>query len=173
MSVDEAAALIPTRERGTDNCHVDDSRTLPFSRTRHVRNSFNGNREVKISRGTSRFAGLIPSVLVRLTRLMIILDGTEIEPTAGELVLNEFWRRDPSSRTEVPVRPSSPQPLWNGSGHSGARTPSNREADLQEDEDKTPPGHASGSGAPARASEPPPPKSPAVISPYEGRSETL
>ncbi|GAA5982689.1 hypothetical protein JCM10908_006746 [Rhodotorula pacifica] len=119
-------------------------RTLPFARTRQIRNSFNGNREVKISR-----------------------DGTEIEPTAGELVLNEFWRRDPASRTEVPLRPSSPQPIWHGSGHSGHRTPAG--AGSETDEDETPPGK----GAPARASEPPVPKSPAMVSPPEGRHETI
>ncbi|GAA5881754.1 hypothetical protein JCM3774_000863 [Rhodotorula dairenensis] len=129
-------------------------RTLPFARTRHIRNSFNGNREVKISR-----------------------DGTEIEPTAGELVLNEFWRREPASRTEVPLRPSSPQPVWHGSGRSsgsGYRTPAGTGAGSETDEDKTPPGKASsvGGGASARASEPPV-RSPAMVSPHEGRNETI
>ncbi|KWU45205.1 hypothetical protein RHOSPDRAFT_33148 [Rhodotorula sp. JG-1b] len=124
-------------------------RTLPFARTRHIRNSFNGNREVKISR-----------------------DGTEIEPAAGELVLNEFWRREPGSRTEIPMRPSSPQPIWNGSGHHNPS--SSRESET--DEDRTPPGHgkAGGAGASNRASEPPL-RSPAMASPppNEGRNETI
>ncbi|KAK4698587.1 hypothetical protein P7C70_g7685, partial [Phenoliferia sp. Uapishka_3] len=42
---------------------------IPFSRTRHIRNGFNMNKEVKISR-----------------------DGTEIEPSAGEKLIEEFWR---------------------------------------------------------------------------------
>ncbi|GAA5870507.1 hypothetical protein JCM1840_004784 [Sporobolomyces johnsonii] len=42
---------------------------LPFTRTRHIRNSFNGNREVKVSR-----------------------DGTEVEPSAGQALLDEFSR---------------------------------------------------------------------------------
>jgi len=42
---------------------------LPFSKTKNIRNSFNANREVKISR-----------------------DGTEIEPTAGEQLIAEFWK---------------------------------------------------------------------------------
>ncbi|KAM0756608.1 hypothetical protein T439DRAFT_321311 [Meredithblackwellia eburnea MCA 4105] len=41
---------------------------LPFLRTRHIVNSFNASREVKISR-----------------------DGTEIEPHAGALLMEEFW----------------------------------------------------------------------------------
>ncbi|BGP35624.1 hypothetical protein JCM10296v2_007465 [Rhodotorula toruloides] len=87
---------------------------LPFSRSRHIRNSFNGNREVKISR-----------------------DGTELEPTAGELLLNEFWRKDevapPSSageKVEVPLRPASPQPFFPGAGISALRE--------QDDEGTTP-----------------------------------
>ncbi|GAA5845178.1 hypothetical protein JCM3766R1_002097 [Sporobolomyces carnicolor] len=40
---------------------------LPFSRTRHIRNSFNGNREIKVSR-----------------------DGTEVEPGAGQALIDEF-----------------------------------------------------------------------------------
>ncbi|GAA6055685.1 hypothetical protein JCM3770_001020, partial [Rhodotorula araucariae] len=63
---------------------------LPFARTRHIRNSFNGNREIKVSR-----------------------DGTEIEPAAGELLLSEWWRTSPASSpgAEVPHRPASPQPV--------------------------------------------------------------
>ncbi|KAM0747386.1 hypothetical protein T439DRAFT_383505 [Meredithblackwellia eburnea MCA 4105] len=42
---------------------------LPFTRTKHIRNPFNSNREIKISR-----------------------DGTEVEPYAGEQLISEFWR---------------------------------------------------------------------------------
>ncbi|CAG8636353.1 3279_t:CDS:2 [Paraglomus brasilianum] len=42
---------------------------LPFTRTRHLRNPWNANREVKISR-----------------------DGTEVEPVVGERLLAEFHR---------------------------------------------------------------------------------
>ncbi|SGY85222.1 BQ5605_C009g05746 [Microbotryum silenes-dioicae] len=41
--------------------------TLPFSRCKHIRNEFNGNREVKISR-----------------------DGTEVEPSAGAALIEQF-----------------------------------------------------------------------------------
>ncbi|SCV74594.1 BQ2448_7623 [Microbotryum intermedium] len=43
------------------------SARLPFSRCKHIRNEFNGNREIKISR-----------------------DGTEVEPSAGAALLEEF-----------------------------------------------------------------------------------
>ncbi|GAA5927206.1 hypothetical protein JCM3775_002478 [Rhodotorula graminis] len=74
---------------------------LPFARTRHIRNSFNGNREIKISR-----------------------DGTEVEPTAGEQLLSEWWRdrKSPSSSSpadDAPQRPPSPQPVLGAS--SGAK----------------------------------------------------
>ncbi|TNY21558.1 YT521-B-like domain-containing protein [Rhodotorula diobovata] len=79
---------------------------LPFARTRHIRNSFNGNREIKISR-----------------------DGTEVEPTAGEQLLGEWWRdlhspKSSSSADDAPQRPPSPQPvldsaLTTGSGAKG------------------------------------------------------
>lgn len=49
-----------------------DSQKLAFHRTRHLRNSFNGNREIKISR-----------------------DGTELEPMVGQQLLELFWR-DPT-----------------------------------------------------------------------------
>ncbi|GAA5993762.1 hypothetical protein JCM11641_001013 [Rhodosporidiobolus odoratus] len=53
---------------------------LPFTKTRHIRNAFNGNREIKISR-----------------------DGTEVEPTSGEALLSAFWADDPSNRPEQPL----------------------------------------------------------------------
>ncbi|GAA5905905.1 hypothetical protein JCM6882_009066 [Rhodosporidiobolus microsporus] len=63
-------------------------RNLPFARTKHIRNSFNGNREIKISR-----------------------DGTEVEPSAGEALLSVFWADDadssPSSSGGVDKSPSS------------------------------------------------------------------
>ncbi|BGP52012.1 hypothetical protein JCM10450v2_007983 [Rhodotorula kratochvilovae] len=70
--------------------------TLPFSRTRHIRNSFNGNREIKVSR-----------------------DGTEVEPAAGELLLGEWWRSAPAA--EGPRRPASPQPVLAGEGAEAER----------------------------------------------------
>ncbi|KAM0790363.1 hypothetical protein ACM66B_003246 [Microbotryomycetes sp. NB124-2] len=50
------------------------SQSVPFVRTRHLSNSFNSNREVKICR-----------------------DGTEVEPIAGEQLVQEVMRRAPSS----------------------------------------------------------------------------
>ncbi|RUS15309.1 YT521-B-like domain-containing protein [Endogone sp. FLAS-F59071] len=44
---------------------------LPFSQTRHLRNPWNNNREVKVSR-----------------------DGTELETRVGERLLLEFWRAE-------------------------------------------------------------------------------
>ncbi|GAA6059146.1 hypothetical protein JCM10212_003893 [Sporobolomyces blumeae] len=67
---------------------------LPFARTRHIRNSFNGNREVKVSR-----------------------DGTEVEPAAGQALLDEFARapeatldvpRPRAHSTSKPPQPSQP-----------------------------------------------------------------
>lgn len=106
-------------------------------------------------------------------------DGTEIEPAAGELVLNEFWRREPGSRTEIPLRPSSPQPIWNGSsGHHHHHPSSSSSRESETDEDRTPPGNGhgkAGGGTSTRASEPPL-RSPAMASPpppNEGRNETI
>ncbi|GAA5964021.1 hypothetical protein JCM3765_007843 [Sporobolomyces pararoseus] len=55
---------------------------LPFSRTRHIRNSFNGNREIKVSR-----------------------DDTEVEPAAGQALIDEFDRvleSPPEAQTSAP-----------------------------------------------------------------------
>ncbi|GAA5991521.1 hypothetical protein JCM5350_005195 [Sporobolomyces pararoseus] len=57
---------------------------LPFSRTRHIRNSFNGNREIKVSR-----------------------DGTEVEPAAGQALIDEFGRVL-ESPPEAETSPSKP-----------------------------------------------------------------
>lgn len=54
---------------------------MPFLRTRHIINSFNSAREVKISR-----------------------DGTEIEPIAGDQLLRQFWfepKRLPTNPTTL------------------------------------------------------------------------
>lgn len=52
---------------------------LPFYRTRHLRNAWNHDREVKVSR-----------------------DGTELEPSVGQALLDEWDKPDPQS-------PPSPQ----------------------------------------------------------------
>jgi hypothetical protein len=57
---------------------------LPFYRTRGLRNPWNANREVKIAR-----------------------DGTELEPSVGERLLQMFHRLGPSSSTA----PMMPPPL--------------------------------------------------------------
>ncbi|KAL5524411.1 hypothetical protein ACEPAF_9551 [Sanghuangporus sanghuang] len=59
---------------------------LPFSRTRHLRNPWNHEREVKVSR-----------------------DGTELEPTTGQALLDEWDKEDPE-----PLPPAPP------SGGAGA-----------------------------------------------------
>ncbi|KAM0789909.1 hypothetical protein ACM66B_006750 [Microbotryomycetes sp. NB124-2] len=61
---------------------------LPFSRTRHIRNQFNAGREVKISR-----------------------DGTELEPSAGESLINAFFEADQTSPTASPGMDSTASPL--------------------------------------------------------------
>jgi hypothetical protein len=53
--------------------------TLPFQRTRHFRNPWNNEREVKVSR-----------------------DGTELEPTVGERLLEEWEKFAKRSQREVP-----------------------------------------------------------------------
>ncbi|KAI5474526.1 YT521-B-like splicing factor [Pseudohyphozyma bogoriensis] len=60
---------------------------LPFTNTRGILNGFNSNREVKISR-----------------------DGTEVEPSAGEALIAEFWRDEGG----VPPSPKRPQPIPTG-----------------------------------------------------------
>jgi len=52
---------------------------LPFFRTRHLRNPWNHNREVKVSR-----------------------DGTELEPSIGQQLLEE-WDKPPPSPTDIPA----------------------------------------------------------------------
>jgi len=52
---------------------------LPFQRTRHFRNPWNHDREVKVSR-----------------------DGTELEPTIGEKLLEEWEEFAKESQTQVP-----------------------------------------------------------------------
>ncbi|KAK4047465.1 hypothetical protein OIV83_005377 [Microbotryomycetes sp. JL201] len=55
------------------------SQSVPFVRTRHLSNSFNSNREVKICR-----------------------DGTEVEPIAGEQLVREVMRRAPTPSIAPP-----------------------------------------------------------------------
>lgn len=60
---------------------------LPFYRTRHLRNPWNHDREIKVSR-----------------------DGTELEPSVGKALLEEWDRPEPS-----PSSPVSSRPLGGGS----------------------------------------------------------
>lgn len=59
---------------------------LPFHRTRHLRNPWNHDREVKVSR-----------------------DGTELEPSVGQALLDEWNRPDPDAATSPTTerRPAS------------------------------------------------------------------
>lgn len=70
---------------------------LPFSRTRHLRNPWNHEREVKVSR-----------------------DGTELEPGVGQALLDEWDKEDPGP--QPPVQPSPGA----GAAASGRRGPQNR-----------------------------------------------
>ncbi|CAG8509461.1 2846_t:CDS:10 [Ambispora gerdemannii] len=61
---------------------------LPFVRTRHLRNPWNANREVKISR-----------------------DGTEVEPAVGAKLLSEFHKTSPQLAYTPMAGPLLAQPL--------------------------------------------------------------
>ena len=62
---------------------------LPFHRTRHLRNPWNHDREVKVSR-----------------------DGTELEPSVGQALLDEWDKPDPQQQSSSPVaeRPQGKAP---------------------------------------------------------------
>ncbi|KAI8577004.1 hypothetical protein K450DRAFT_253927 [Umbelopsis ramanniana AG] len=61
---------------------------LPFSQTRHLRNSWNNNREVKVSR-----------------------DGTELETAVGEMLLQGFhWAEQQQLYQQQPPPPQAPPP---------------------------------------------------------------
>jgi hypothetical protein len=71
---------------------------LPFYRTRHIRNPWNHDREVKVSR-----------------------DGTELEPSTGQALLEEWERL--SDPQQIPVPPAKPLPsgvLRRGGGPKSA-----------------------------------------------------
>ena len=59
---------------------------LPFHRTRHLRNPWNHDREVKVSR-----------------------DGTELEPGVGQKLLDEWEVSPPQAETSSPTSPTSPR----------------------------------------------------------------
>ncbi|GAA5937922.1 uncharacterized protein JCM15063_005413 [Sporobolomyces koalae] len=61
---------------------------LPFVRTRHIRNSFNGNREIKVSR-----------------------DGTEVEPAAGQALIDEFDQSQDATKPEHSPASSAGMPI--------------------------------------------------------------
>jgi len=71
---------------------------LPFSRTRHLRNPWNHDREIKVSR-----------------------DGTELEPTVGQRLLEEWNKPDPSPPSPPPIAAPSP-PTSPVRGPQGGRT---------------------------------------------------
>lgn len=73
---------------------------LPFNRTRYLRNPWNHGREVKVSR-----------------------DGTELEPTVGRALIEEWDRPPPTSPA---IGPSRPQARRGGGRQAGpsAGTPS-------------------------------------------------
>jgi hypothetical protein len=66
---------------------------LPFYRTRHLRNPWNHDREVKVSR-----------------------DGTELEPSVGEALLEE-WDREVGEA--LPTEKIAQQPGQGGAGGNG------------------------------------------------------
>ncbi|KZV73221.1 hypothetical protein PENSPDRAFT_311894 [Peniophora sp. CONT] len=67
---------------------------LPFNRTRHLRNPWNHGREVKVSR-----------------------DGTELEPTVGRALIEEWDRPPPASPALAATRPQARR-----GGGGGGRT---------------------------------------------------
>ena len=70
----------------------------------HIKNVFNSNKEVKISRDGSSFppSSFSPRKLTRDT-------GTELEPAAGELLIEEFWRGEEGLSTKPVVDAPPPQ----------------------------------------------------------------
>ena len=75
---------------------------LPFYRTRHLRNPWNHDREVKVSR-----------------------DGTELDPLIGQALLDEWDKPEPVI-TNAPGPPQPPQARRGGGGGGGGRTQSYR-----------------------------------------------
>ncbi len=75
---------------------------LPFYRTRHLRNPWNHDREVKVSR-----------------------DGTELDPTVGQALLEEWDRPEPVA-TPGPGPPPPQARRGGGGGGGGGRTQSFR-----------------------------------------------
>ena len=67
---------------------------LPFTRTRHLRNPWNHDREVKVSR-----------------------DGTELEPSVGQALLDEWDRPDPP-----PPSPATERRIARGAA-AGSKSP--------------------------------------------------
>lgn len=77
---------------------------LPFYRTRHLRNPWNHDREVKVSR-----------------------DGTELDPIVGQALLDEWDKPDPPAPTSAPgPGPPPPPQARRGGGGGGGRTQSSR-----------------------------------------------
>ncbi|KAL1921249.1 uncharacterized protein VTP21DRAFT_10965 [Calcarisporiella thermophila] len=72
---------------------------LPFTQTRHLRNPWNANREVKVSR-----------------------DGTELETSVGEALIREFYRYEQMQRelAAIPALQKSPPPMASGAGLGNA-----------------------------------------------------
>jgi hypothetical protein len=86
------------------------STRLPFTRTRHIRNSFNGNREIKVSRD-GKFLARPAAFSQRRSLIFVALRvGTEVEPAAGQALIDEFERpfESPELRTS-PTQPSLPR----------------------------------------------------------------
>lgn len=77
---------------------------LPFYRTRHLRNPWNHDREVKVSR-----------------------DGTELEPSVGQALLDE-WEN-----------PAPPPPVGTPAGERRAKAPATEEAPLAGSSTQAPP----------------------------------
>jgi hypothetical protein len=69
---------------------------LPFYRCRHIRNPWNHDREVKVSR-----------------------DGTELEPSVGKMLIEEWERKDRGQEeSDLPVVPET-QPTRDGKSGGG------------------------------------------------------
>lgn len=75
--------------------------------TRHIKNSFNEDREVKVSRD-----GLSPPSPPSF-HLAHKKTGTEVEPIAGDLLLAEFARADPTESSPSTGTQDSPAQDYN------------------------------------------------------------
>ena len=116
--VQESAASHQQEEKGDDSwgdCFAVEwilTQRLPFNRTRHIRNPWNHDREVKVSR-----------------------DGTELEPTVGQRLLDEWHAFSESQEQEASTFEGGVGQGGHGGGGSKLDGPSSKRSGLRSDGD--------------------------------------